>query len=132
MSTPTARLLKAFNAEVPQAFGFLADRGFETVAQESGRCAWTSAELGVEVALDAHEMRVATTLDAFRDGRHIRASLVCVYVKTGCGAAQDVHERALSSHSLSRAVASQAQALTAALAAIHEAGLEVIVPCHGR
>src|SRR4051794_34899045 len=76
----------------PRAFGFLAECGYETVAEEPGRFVWTSAELGVEVAYDSHERRVVTVLDAFIGDRHARASLACLYVETGCGPAQDVRE----------------------------------------
>jgi hypothetical protein len=132
MSTPHAKLLKDFQAEVPLAFGFLADHGYEALAEGSGRFAWTSAELGVEVGFDVHEKRVVTVLDAFLGKQRARASLVCVYVETGCGPAQDGHETALSSHTLRRAVASQGRALAAALAALAGADLDVIASCHGR
>jgi hypothetical protein len=132
MSTPAAQLMKVLEAEVPRAFGFLAERGYETLAEESGRFAWTSAEIGVEVGYDSHERRVVTVLDAFVGDRHARASLPCLYVETGCGPAQDVHENAVSTHTVRRAVEAQSSALAAVLAIVEQRGTEVLLRCHGR
>jgi hypothetical protein len=132
MSTPAAQLLKVLEAEVPRAFGFLPVRGYETVAEEPGRFAWASADLGVEVGYDPHERRVVTVLDAFIGDRHARASLPCLYVETGCGPAQDVHENALSTQTAKRAIDAQGRALEAVLTFVEQQGLDVFLRCHGR
>jgi hypothetical protein len=122
-----------FAAEAKKYFAFLADEGFVGPSGDDDLLLYSDGRFGVYVVYDARDGRVTTVIEASVGQRNVHASLSCLYVESGLGPAQRIRDIARSSHSLEKALASQASALRVLLPVLERPhAASVLLECHGR
>ena len=124
----------SFVNQVLKEFGPVAAEGrLVGPITENYRVIYTSRKFSIEVVYDDSDGRVVTVVGTVVRGRHVRASLSCLYVEARLGAAQEVREIARSRHSLVQALGSQATAIRDLIAVLLGPGREsVMLACRGR
>ncbi len=105
----------AFRPEVEQELAFLEAEGFAGPAFDQSwpdSAVYASSELAIEIGyVGGREPSITTTV--WSDDRKQRADLSCLYVEAGLGPPQEVGGTSpRTSHSLHKAVASEAAAIT--------------------
>jgi hypothetical protein len=126
-----------FRTAVERAFQFLVDVGFSIVTFDDrgagSAIEYRSDKLSVTVWLADRYCELDTAVRPRSDEPLSGASLSCLYVRAGLGAANEIKHAARSGHSLTTALASQAAALRLLLPILQgHSGAELIAQCYGR
>ena len=130
-----------FTELASEYFSFLGESGFagpklyksKSVAMPSPGISYNSPSLTIDIGYDPHEDRVVTHIRRKMDKNYIVAGLSCLYTTFGLGPAQNIKERALTSHALSQVLQSQSKALEKLLPKLEgPTANEILNVCHGR
>lgn len=108
-----------YSKEVASVFDDTAGKAFDFLHSEHGMVGPEDQGGGISFRSPAYEVEIGSDP---RDGlwvgfsakigeRHLRASLQCLYVESRLGPAQDIKRSAKTTHSLQKAIESNAQAL---------------------
>jgi hypothetical protein len=127
-------LSEAFIDSAIAHFDFLVkEHGFVGPLVDRNSVSFSTNRFVIEILYDWRDGRVITKVKADVGNRHPRASLDCLYVEAKLGPAQQIKDIARSTHSLVKALGSQASALVELMPILNGPwGSSLLLRCHGR
>ena len=126
-------LSEAFIDSAMAHFDFLVkEHGFVGPLVDRNSVSFSSNRFVIEIVYDSRDGRVITRVKADAGNRRPHASLDCLYVEAKLGPAQQIKDIARSTHSLVKALGSQASALVDLMPILNGPwGLSLLLRCHG-
>ena len=126
-------VLALFTELAPKAFDFLRlEHGMVGPLEKELGISFQGPDYSIEIGLDPRE-GLWVGLSADVDERHLSSSLQCLYVESGLGPAQSIKNTARTTHSLHKAIDTNAQALRRLLPNLKPGNRDLLfIKCHGR